>query len=102
MEITSTVEPVQDGRIPVGEARQTHITARHGICDDIVGAMGAITSSRRGLPDGRTYPRVSLLFALHRTHNCIRKVTPSGELFALHESFEIGIDRRRFELSTRS
>jgi hypothetical protein len=58
MEITSTVEPVQDGRIPVGGARQTYIIAQHGICDDIVGAMGAITNSRRGLPDGRTYPRV--------------------------------------------
>ena len=46
MEITSTVEPVQDGRILVGGARQTHIIAQHGICDDIVGAMGAITSSR--------------------------------------------------------
>jgi len=58
MEITSTVEPVQDGRIPIVGARQTHIIAQHGICDDIVGAMGAITNSRRGLPDGRTYPRV--------------------------------------------
>jgi hypothetical protein len=90
--MTSTIEPVQDGRIPVGGVRQTHIIAQHGVCDDIVGAIGG-TNQQPARPGGRSnLSEGSLLLALHRTHNCIRKVTPGGELFALHESFEIGID----------
>jgi hypothetical protein len=66
---------------------------QHGIYDDIVGAMGAI-DQQPARPAGRSnFSEGNLLFALHRTHNCIRKVTPSGELFTLHKSFEIGIDR---------
>jgi len=91
---TSTVEPVQAGRIPVGKARQTHIIAQHGIHDDIVGAMGAI-EQQLARSAGRSN------FSLRCTYNCVRKVTPSGELFASHKSFEIGIDRSMFELSTR-
>jgi hypothetical protein len=62
---------------------------QRGIYDDIVGAKGNTPAAGEAC---RTVSEGNLLFALHRTHNCIRKVTPSGELFAWHKSFEIGID----------
>jgi hypothetical protein len=75
---------------------------QRGIHDDIVGACGAI-DQQPARPAGRLiFSESNLLFALHRTHYCVRKVTPSGEPFASHKSFEIGIDRSRFELSTRN
>jgi hypothetical protein len=93
MEITSTVKPVQDSRIPVSGARQAHIIAPAGQLPRHCGRDGGNRPAAGEAAGRSNFSEGNLLFALHRTHNCIRKVTLRGELFALHKSFEIGIDR---------